>query len=89
MVKEVNITKTTIINLDLYYYYFPIDVLEANIDSLDLLTLIKTQILTYEFIVKYVLNEEYQITPEEKTIDIYDVINNQPHININILKSML
>lgn len=85
MTKQFNITKTVITNLDLYHYYFPIEILESNIDSLDLLTLLKTQILTINFIKKYVLNEEYQITPEEKTIDIYDVVNNQPHIEISEL----
>jgi hypothetical protein len=89
MTKLLNTTKSIITNLDLYSFKFPIDVLESNIDSLDLKTLIKTQDLTYDFIIKYVLNEEYQITPEEKTIDIYDVIYNQPHIDINELKKRL
>ena len=89
MNKPLNNTKTTITNLDLYSYNFPIDILETNIESLDLKTLIKTQVLTYEFIISYVLNEEYQITPEEKTIDIYDVAYNQSHIDIDELKKML
>lgn len=89
MTKPLNETKTTITNLDLYSYRFPNDVLEKNIDSLDLMTLLKTQILTYEFILNYILNDKYQITPEEKTIDIYDVIHNQPHIDINELKKDL
>ncbi len=89
MTKLLNTTKSIITNLDLYSFNFPIDVLESNIDSLDLKTLIKTQDLTYDFIIKYVLNEEYQITPEEKTIDIYDVVYNQPHIDINELKIRL
>ena len=81
-----NSIKTIISNLDLYSFNFPIHVLEANIDSLDLRTLIRTQTLSYEFIIKYILNDEYQITPEEKTIDIYDVVNNQPHIDLHTLK---
>lgn len=89
MKKSLNITKTKISNLDLYSYIFPLTILEKNIDNLDLKTLIKTQTLSYDFIIKYILNEEYQITPEEKTIDIYDVVYNQPHININELKNML
>lgn len=89
MVKPLNITKTVITNIDLYSYTFPLNILEKNVNSLDLKTLIKTQTLSYDFIIKYVLNEEYQITPEEKTIDIYDVVYNQSHINIDELKKML
>jgi hypothetical protein len=74
---------------NLYSYTFPLDILEKNIDSLDLRTLIKTQHLTYEFIIKFILNEEYQITPEEKTIDMYDVVYNQPHIDIDELKKLI
>jgi hypothetical protein len=89
MKKPINLTKTEISNIDLYSNTFPLDVLEKNIDKLDLKTLIKTQKLSYDFIIKYILNEEYQITPEEKTIDIYDVIYNQSHIDIEELKNML
>lgn len=89
MNKPLNITKSIISNIDLYSYKFPINILENNINNLDLLTLTKTQDLTYDFIIKYVLNEEYQITPEEKTIDIYDVVNNQKHIKLEKLKKKL
>jgi hypothetical protein len=89
MPKPFNIIKTVITNLDLYSFNFPINVLEKNIDSLDLITLIRTQKLSYEFIIKYILNNEYQITPEEKTIDIYDVVNNQPHIDLEQLKKLI
>lgn len=89
MNKPLNTTKSIISNIDLYSYKFPINILENNINNIDLLTLIKTQDLTYEFIIKYVLNEEYQITPEEKTIDIYDVVNNQKNIELEELKKKL
>jgi hypothetical protein len=89
MTKPLNNTKTQITNLDLYSFRFPDNILEKNIDFLDLTTLLKTQILTYDFVVRYVLNEKYQITPEEKTIDIYDVVRNQPHLYIDELKSRL
>jgi hypothetical protein len=89
MPNPLNTRLTQITNLDLYEYKFPINVLESNINSLDLRTLIKTQDLTYEFVINYVLNDDYQITPEEKTIDMYDVVYNQPHIDINELKKRL
>lgn len=43
MTKTLLLTKTTITNIDLYSYYFPMTILEKNIDSLDLQTIIKTQ----------------------------------------------
>ncbi len=89
MTKPFNTTKTAITNLDLYSFRFPNHILEKNVNFLDLITLLKTQTLTYEFILEYILNEKYQITPEEKTIDIYDVIHNQPHLDINELKQRL
>ena len=54
--------------------------LKHNINKLDLFTVMNTQNLTPKFCKDVILNEEYQITPEEKTIDIYDVLNRQPHI---------
>jgi hypothetical protein len=89
MIKPLNTTKTTIGNLDLYSFSFPIDTLKKNIELLDLTILLKTQHLTYEFILEYVLNEKYQTTPEEKTIDIHDVVHNQPHIDMSELKRRL
>ena len=77
-----------ITNLDLYSSQYSSDILEKNIDALDLLTIIKTQTLKYDFIINFILNDEYQITPEEKTIDMYDVIRNQPHIDIDRLKDL-
>ena len=61
----ININKIT--NLDLYSSLYTSDILQQNIDALDLLTIIKTQTLSYEFIINFILNEEYQITPEETT----------------------
>ena len=86
---DIKPTILTITNLDLYSGKFPTNVLVANIDSLDLMTVIKTQELTYDFIIEYVLNDQYQITPEEQTIDMYDVVRNQPHIDISELKKKL
>jgi hypothetical protein len=83
------INTNKIINLDLYSSLYTSDILQQNIDALDLLTIIKTQTLSYEFIINFILNEEYQITPEEKTIDIYDVVRNQPHIDIDKLNNLI
>ncbi len=61
---------TKITNNDLYKNKYSIDVLIDNIDQLDLTIIIKTQDITMEFVNNYLLNEKYQITPEEKTIDL-------------------
>jgi hypothetical protein len=87
--KTHNNTKTTITNLDLHNFYFPINTLIKNIEHLDLTIIIKTQILTYDFIIKYILNEQYQKMAEEKTIDMYDITNHQPHIDINELRQKI
>lgn len=76
-----------ITNMDLYKNKYAISILESNIDNLDLFTILKTQQhLTYDFVIDYILNPIFQITPEEKTIDMYDVVRHQSNIDIDILK---
>lgn len=67
--------------MDMYSRKFSIDELKKNINSLNLVTILKTQhIDDWNFIVDYILNEEYQTTPEEKYIDIDYVYLTQPHL---------
>jgi len=49
-----------------------------------LYAILKTQYLTKEFVVDYILNEDYQITEEEKYIDESIVIRYQPHLKIDL-----
>ena len=58
---------------------YPIDVLERNICNVSLKLLLRTQKLTAEFCVEYILSEEYSDVEETYICD-HDVLHNQPHI---------
>ena len=45
---------------------YDMEILKHNINKLDLFTVMNTQTLTAKFCIDVILNEEYQITPEEK-----------------------
>jgi hypothetical protein len=62
---------------------FTMNALIHNIYLFNLVDILKTQELTEEFIVNYILNPKYQLTFEEKSITILDVLKNQPNINVN------
>jgi hypothetical protein len=72
--------KTIIQNTDLYKNNYDIQTLIDNISALSLITILRTQHLTYEFCINYILNEKYQIIEEEKYIDIFDVCIHQKHL---------
>ena len=67
-------------NLSLEYQKYSINVLEENIDKLSLWKLLKTQILTREFCIKYILNDECASCDEDTYITWQDIIQYQPHI---------
>lgn len=69
---------------ELYKKQFDYDTLKANIYVVSLLDLLKTQKLTKEFCIKYILNSDYQLLPEEQTIDVELVKKYQPHISISL-----
>jgi len=71
--------------INLYNTKFSIDALINNIYLFNLVDILKTQDLTEEFIVNYILNPKYQFTNEEKSITILDVLKNQKQINENKL----
>ena len=60
-----------------------------NISSYDMLDLLKTKTLSFDFVINYILNEKYQISRKERNITIDTVVNYQPHLKdifIKILK---
>ena len=59
---------------------YSIDILEKNIDDLSITRILRTQILTPEFCIKYILNEDYASCVEETYICDIDVLHHQPHI---------
>jgi len=61
------------------------DDLIYNIYKYDFVEILKTQYLTEEFAVNYILNPNYQLTENEKKITILDVLDMQPHMNKNKL----
>ena len=71
--------------IDLYNNQYDTKTLIDNIYSLNLLDILKTQILDIPFIITYILNTNYQLSAEEETINITMIMLYQPHINKNDL----
>lgn len=62
------------------------DYLKKNIYNFSLLDILKEEKLDYSFVIKYILNKNYQFTEEEENITIEDVLVNQKHLNKNVLE---
>jgi hypothetical protein len=72
--------------LDLYNKQYNLQILKEYIYALHLWDILKTQKLTCDFCVKYILNKNYQMEKNDETITINDVVNLQPHISkINLM----
>ena len=80
-----------IVNDDLYEYDYDIHTLEFNVlrynslpknefTRLNLRCLLRTQKLTAEFCIKYILNDEYAYTDSEESITTRLVLYYQPHL---------
>jgi hypothetical protein len=66
--------------LDLYNNQYDYETLKTNIYSVSLIDILKTQKLTADFCVKYILNTDFQLSDEDQTITIDIVKKYQPHI---------
>jgi len=71
--------------LDLYNNKYDRQTLKSNIYDVNLLDILKTQILDETFVVRYILNKNYQLTKEEQKITIKKVIFYQPHLSLKSL----
>jgi hypothetical protein len=71
--------------LDLYNNKYDRQTLKDNIYALNLLDILKTQKLDYTFVVRYILNKNYQLTEEEEKITIQTVLKYQKHLTYNKL----
>ena len=60
-----------------------------NLESISLIKLVKQEKLSLNFICNFVLKDKYQITPEEKEIDIFFVLAYQTHITLDNIKKKL
>jgi hypothetical protein len=67
--------------LDLYNNQYDLTTLKEHIYAVSLWDILKTQKLTRDFCVKYILNKNYQLTKEEEMIHFKDVLRLQPHID--------
>jgi hypothetical protein len=77
-----------ITNEDLYKNQFNYEILKTNIYAVSLIDILKTQVLTAEFCVKYILNSDFQLTDEEQLLTIKDVKKYQPHITNDELNNL-
>ena len=59
---------------------YNINILKKNIYFISLIDIIKTQYLTNDFIINYILNKDYQLTEEENNITVDMVLNWQKHL---------
>jgi hypothetical protein len=66
---------------DLYTKQFNLETLKANIYAVSLTDILKTQKLTADFCIKYILNSDFQFTDEDQVITIELVRKFQPHIS--------
>ena len=67
--------------LDLYNNKYDMQTLKENIYAVSLWDILKTQILTKDFCVKYILNKNYQMLEEDEKITVKDVLRLQSHID--------
>ena len=66
--------------LDLYNIKYDRKTLKNHIYAVNLTDILNTQILDITFTVRYILNDLYQLTDEDKSINVDIVIKYQPHI---------
>lgn len=71
--------------LDLYNNKYDRQILKDNIYAVKLMDILKTQKLDVTFIVRYILNNNYQFTQEEEEITIDTVLKYQKHIALHEL----
>lgn len=76
--------------LNLYNNKYDRETLKQNIYAVKLIDIVKTQTLDISFIVRYILSDLYQLTDQDKSIDVDLVLKYQPHIDKQeLLKYML
>ena len=69
-----------ITNEDLYKNKYDYETLKTNIYAVSLIDILKTQKLNADFCIKYILNEDFQFSDEDKLITMSIVKKYQPHI---------
>ena len=67
--------------IDLYNNKYNRQTLKDNIYSVKLIDILKTQTLDVTFVVRYILNINYQFSKEDQAITIETVLKYQPHLS--------
>ena len=67
-------------NEALYKKKYDYETLKTNIYVVSLLDILKSQKLTSDFCVKYILNKNFQFSKEEEDINIQTIKKYQPHL---------
>ena len=75
--------------LDLYNNKYDRVTLKQNIYAVKLIDILKTQILDISFIIRYILSDLYQLTDEDRRINVDLVLKLQSHIKREKLISAL
>jgi len=65
---------------DLYKNQYDYETLKANIYAVSLFDILKTQRLSADFCVKYILNKDFQLLDQDKLITSDMISQYQPHI---------
>ena len=63
--------------------------LKKNIYNFSLMDIVRRETLDYSFVIKYILNENYQLSEEDKSISVEDVVRYQKHLNKHILENLI
>ena len=75
---------------DLYRNQYDYETLKANIYAVSLLDILKTQRLSADFCVKYILNESFQFLDEDQSISMETVKKYQTHLSeIDLIGAIL
>ena len=74
--------------LNLYENKYDRKTLKTNIYAVKLLDILKTQTIDASFAAKYILNDKYQLHPEDK-VTILTVLQYQPHITYDAIQKEL
>lgn len=75
---------------DLYKNQYDYETLKANIYVVSLVDILKTQKLTADFCLKYILNKTFQLLDDEQLITIETVKKYQSHLsNIELSSALL
>jgi hypothetical protein len=75
-----NDNKINITDYNLFRNQYDIEILKANIEHLDINSIYKTQKLTVEFCVDYILNDDYASCDEDTYLDENNIIAYQTHL---------